>query len=583
MQHSSREDFEFAKGVRVHQDAWDCDIVSVMADRLVKYQEIANCKLTPDYLTPRRARISLCTLLRRDLEQFAAHVPEVAALLDRIDIFQFDGATPEATILLPAAADRRAAIGVSSAFIKFLHLYLSKFMTLQQPYREANIHDDFLREVREERWGCLPLYLSLIHDAASYHRLDYDREIAAYKYLYQPYDYCDLVIAARQFGLLHEVAHLHIRLTNGREAFNPHGEEYEADELAYTWLVQPFSNKDSLSEEETYDLSKRVQAPFHYFAACNMPYALHHWDRDKADVLNEKKRDYYALHPLRREMSLFGSLWRQPVFARHPTMARYVYGYIEREHIAHDPLTFFQHELGPGGLPYLTRNDLGLDRAMKCLIVSVADAYRTYCALDEAIAYEHGLSLGWLQQAMVRIYRRDANLAEQDIGAILRQVHRMIVRRMGVEKGSPLLDMVVAAHERTFGQTPGSAYNTAKRGWKRWFGVMQIDAQVIAEASREEIEAAAAAARELHVAVSNFSETRNIDGGPALLLFDLSIDFVVGTSAGVAAGYLYDLLKAARARRVRIAGEEAALTREELESILRALQPKAGGQKEEAG
>ena len=207
MQFSSREGFEFAYGVEIHRKPWDCDIISVMADRILKYKEIANCKLTPDYTEPRRERLSLCDLLRRDLDHFAEKVPEVAALRDRIEIFQFDGSTPDATILLPSAADKRAAIGVSSAFIKFLHLYLSKFLTLQQTYREDNIHDDFLEEVRSEKWNCLPVYLSLIHDAAAYDLLDCDREIESYKYLYQPYEFCDVVIAARQFALLHEIAH----------------------------------------------------------------------------------------------------------------------------------------------------------------------------------------------------------------------------------------------------------------------------------------------------------------------------------------------------------------------------------------
>ncbi|GAB4394065.1 MAG: hypothetical protein Tsb0032_15830 [Kiloniellaceae bacterium] len=577
MQFSSREDFEFTQGVRIHRQAWDCDIVSVMADRLEKYQEIANCKLTPEYSQPRRERLSLCDLLRRDLDAFAQHIPEVAALRDRIEVFQFDGNTPDATILLPAETDGQAAIGVSSAFIKFLHLYLSKFMTLQQPHREGNIHDDFLEEVRGEKWACLPVYLSLIKDAATYHRLDYDREIENYRYLYQPYEYCDLVIAARQFALLHEVAHLHIRLTQGPDALNPHGEEYFADELAYLWLVQPFTAKESLSEEETYDLSMRVQAPFHYFAACNMPFALHHWDADKVAVLREKKRDYYRLHPLRREMSLFASLRHQPVFERHPVMARYVYGYIEREHIAHDPETFFRHELGPFGLLGLTDDNPDLDRAMKALIISVADAYRTYSQLDHFVAYEHGLTLGWLHQRMLKIYRDGPEGEGQDPADLFAAIDRIIRRRMGLTKNSGWLKRVSAEHEMVFGQTPGSAYHTANRGWKRWFGVMQIDSQVVAEASREEVEAAAAQAEDLRAKTRDFRETRNLDGGAPLMLFDLSVDFLVGTSAGVFAAWLYDLLKTVRAKRLRVEGEEIPVTKEDLEKILRALQERDSG------
>ena len=198
---------------------------------------------------------------------------------------------------------------------------------------------------------------------------------------------------------------------------------------------------------------------------------------------------------------------------------------------------------------------------------------------DHVIAFEHGLTLGWLHQSMVRIYRRDAARAGQDIDEILREVQSIIWRRMGLVKDSPLLEQVVAEHEMVFGQTPGSAYDTANRGWKRWFGAMQIDTQVVAEASREEVEAAAAQAGQLHAAARNYSETRNIDGGAALMLFDLSVDFVIGSSAGVFAAYLYDLLKSVRAKRLRIEGEEIPVTKEDIERILHALEGQQAGEK----
>lgn len=569
----TREKFEFLHGVQIDTTPWNCNINSIMADRILKYNEITECKLTPEYADPTVEKVSLCTLLKRDFEFFAENIADVANLRDQVEIFQYDGNTPDATVLLPARDGETAGIGMSSAFIKFLHLYLSKFLTLLQFHREENIHDDFLEEVNTEKWGCLEVYLSVLNDAVAYDKLNYDDEIQEYLYLYQPYDYCDSVVAARQFALLHELAHLHIKQNFDDDQLNAHNEEMLADRIAYSWLVQHFSDKATLSEEETYDLAMRLQAPFHYFAARNFAFAVHHWDKDKVAVLKNGERDHYMLHPLRREMALFASMRDQSLFHRHPEMVRYLYIYILKEHIAHEPDTFFRHEYGPMGPMYFKQKYPGVQHVMTCLKMSVSDAYHLYSALDWDVAFEHGKTLGWLHAKMVRLHRSTPEGQAQSVEDTANEIYRIVQRRMGLTKSvEGRLDDVHAAHEQRFGQAPMRAYDISKLGYKRWFGTMQIEMQIIAEGSRETITSAVGELDAIGAELQDVQETRNIDGGDSLLLVGLSVDFVIGTAAGVLAGYLYDLLKKVGARRFRMEGEIIPISRDDIERLIKALE-----------
>ena len=69
--------------------------------------------------------------------------------------------------------------------------------------------------------------------------------------------------------------------------------------------------KNKLSEMDRYELSIRVQAPLYYFVAENFPFSIHHWDVDKTAVLRKQEKDYYRIHPLRRDDSVATSL---PIF-----------------------------------------------------------------------------------------------------------------------------------------------------------------------------------------------------------------------------------------------------------------------------
>lgn len=568
MDQSTKQRIELAIGSQIDKQAWDADIISVMSDQLVKYLDIAGGEVPDEYLHPVRREISLCELLKEDLHYFSQRVPEVKALADHIEIFQFNGNTPQASVLLAGENGGVSYIGVSTAYIKFIHLFFSKFFTLTEPYREGNIHDDYLDEIKQEKWDCLSVYLSILNDAAAYGRIDYDKEIKKYKYLYQPYDYCDLVIAARQFGLLHEIAHLYIRQNFEQDYLNNQAEEYFADQIAYSWLVDPFLQKDSLSETERYNLSIRVQAPLYYFVAEFFPFAVHHWDADKIAVLRQRERDFYRIHPLRREMALMSGAKDQPIFSKHKEMAHYLYVYLCKEHIAHDPDTFFRDKFGPAGLMAFTYESDDLYRVMECIQMARADAYHAYSELDGQIAGSHGEAMAWLEKRVLSFHRKGKDWDATQLESAWSEINRVTTRRMGQMKDYGALKKVTLEHEQVFSDRPLKCYDISLKSWKKGYGIMQLDLVVVSELKQSEVSGILSKQEEYVVSAKDFSEMRNLDGDLPMLLFNVSADFVIGTSAGIFAAYLYDLLKSLRAKRVRIGGEDVALIKETVEKAV---------------
>lgn len=568
MDQSTKVRLEMATNCLIDKTPWESDVISLMVDQLIKYTDIAGGKLPEKYLRPVKRCLSLCDLLKEDLEFFSEHIPAVEKLHNNIELFQFHGNTPQASVLLSAQEDGMTYIGVSTAFIKFIHLYFSKFLTLTQTYREENLHDDYLEEIRKEKWDCLPIYLSILKDAALYHRVNYELEISKYRFLYQPYNYCDLVIAARQFGLLHEVAHLYIKRNLKQDAINDHGEEYLSDIIAYQWLMEPFMQKNKLSETDRYDLSVRVQAPLYYFVAGYFPFSIHHWDADKTAVLRKRERDFYRIHPLRREMSLMSGMVHQPVFRKYPEMVNYLYAYISNEHIAYDPDTFFCHKYGPAGILAFTDNSEDLYTIMQCLYMSRADAYHAYSEKDYMTAFKHGEALAWLQQKLIRYNSKENNWDEGQMEEAWLEVDQIIKRRMGLMEDYGALRKVSIDHEELFGEVPMKCYDISKRGWKKRYGVMQVDVMVIAEAQKSEIIDISSKQDKYEVSTSEFQEIRNLDGDLPMLIFNFSADFMVGTSAGVFATFLYDFLKSIRAKRIRLGEEEIDLIKETVEQAV---------------
>ncbi len=570
MDYSTKLRLKMATNSQIDEEPWESDVISLMADQLEKYKEIAGCELPKKYQYPVRRQLSLCELLKEDLEYFSKHVPDVEKLRDNIEIFQFHGNTPRVSVLLPEQEDGIAHIGISTTFMKFVHLYFSKFMTLTQTYREDNIHEDYLEEIKTQKWDCLSIYLSTLVDAAKYTKLDYESAIEKYRYLYQPYDYCDLIIAARQFGLLHEVAHLHIKknFCQYKYTISPHGEEYLADQIAYEWLVTPYMKKQKLSDSDRYDLSIRIQAPFYYFTAEHFPFSIHHWDSDKVDVLRKKEKDYYRIQPLRREMSLMGGMQNQTIFRKYPDMLHYLYIYISKEHIAHDPDTFFRGEWGPLGMLGFTQQSDELHTIIQSLLMSRADAYHAYSELDYAIALNHGDALAWLQQRLISFYRNENKWNESQTKEAWLEVDRIIKRRMGLMKDYGALDKVLYEHEVLFGEAPIRCYDISKIAWKKRYGIMQIDLVVVSETEKSEVIDIIKNQDRYDISADGFQEIRNLDGDIPMLLFNISADFVNGTSAGLFAAFIYDFLKAIRAKRVRIAEEDIDLIKETVENTV---------------
>lgn len=103
---------------------------------------------------------------------------------------------------------------------------------------------------------------------------------------------------------------------------------------------------------------------------------------------------------------------------------------------------------------------------------------------------------------------------------------------------------------------------------------MQIEMQIIAEGSRETVETAVGELDAIGAELKDVQETRNIDGGDSLLLVGLSVDFVIGTAAGVLAGYIYDLLKKVGAQRFRMEGEITPISKDDIERLIKALEEK---------
>ena len=101
---------------------------------------------------------------------------------------------------------------------------------------------------------------------------------------------------------------------------------------------------------------------------------------------------------------------------------------------------------------------------------------------------------------------------------------------------------------------------------------MQIDIMVVSEEDKSEVINVIEKQNKHEISVGGFKEIRNLDGDLPLAIFNISADFVIGTSAGVFATYIYELLKSVRAKRARIDEEEIDIIKEAVEqAVIKAI------------
>lgn len=458
--HSNVRSYELANQVEVSTETWDCDILSVMADKIALYNDWTEAPVSPHFEQPKRQYKRLDDLLRTDLQFYAQHVNAVAAVADDIDIVQYKSPLPSASILIDDDHQRRPVIGVSTNFIKYTHVYLSKFSTLSQATRTSNLHESFVALAESETWSDETIYLSVLRDAIEYNTLDYEARIAQFQYLHEPYDYCELNIAIRRFALLHEVAHYVVHRNRERFAIvDAAHEEFISDELAYVWMMRPFLAKDELSETDKYELAMHMQGPMFFFLTQFLPFAIHHWQADKDAVLVKKRKAHYRTHPLRREMNLVAGLCDAPMFERMPKLFECMIGYLQRDVLAYDYRVFLIQRFGSFFHLKLMQDDPELSVALRTISAAVSDAFYAYSAWEEAIVQNQDVTLYWLFARYVRQRKIDHNLSDTDVALLSRQCYEIHARRMGLFRHTKMPSALLAMHASVFGKTPCRAYD----------------------------------------------------------------------------------------------------------------------------
>lgn len=461
---SNKKSFEFFNDVEESTTKWDCDIRSVMADQFSIYDTFSGNPLARKYRQPLdRAPRTLASLFLEDLAYFASFVPEVEALAGDVEIIQYDGATPNASILITGDKGSRSTIGVSTAFMKFTTLFMSKFCTQTKQHPEERLHPTFRDEIHTDKWKDDNLYVSVLKDAVEYSQVDYELELQRYKYLHEPYDLCELVIGIRRFALLHELCHLHLHRT-GSKVLADDGvhEEFVADRLAHEWLLRPFIGRSELSETEKYELLMAVQSPLSYFLVLAMPFAMHHWPTDKHLVLAERTKDHYVPHPLRREMNLVGGLFDSPVFRTDPDLVDNVTGYLWADVWAYEPNVLLTFHRGQTNRMRLCMENEWLASALDLVEQSAADSYYIYSELDRRVAVQHAIASQWIFQSF---YDRIA--ARDDVPAVERKyapsmMKQDFLRRMGVTRQNLYNESVMEAEIHEFGM-PSTSLKVASQ------------------------------------------------------------------------------------------------------------------------
>ena len=444
-------DFEQINDVESSDEVWDCNILSVMSEKISIYNSWTAAPISKYYKQPQCKPTQLNSLLQEDLEYYSSYIPEISSILNCIELIQYDSQIPGASVLISSSDTHSATIGVSKNFIKFVHVYMSKFYTLIQKERKSNIHEIFEDEALSDKWRDDNLYISVLDDSRNYHSIDYEKAIKEYHYLYEPYEYCDTVIAIRQFALLHEVAHFYIRLN--REKFNPINpdhEEFIADRLAYDWLLTPYLSKESLCDTDRYELSMHIKAPMYFFVSQFLPFSIHYWEKDKKEVLIQNKRRRYIIHPLRREMNLVANLINSDVFKKMPEALDYMMGYFQCDKLGYEYHVFLRSTFGSFYELKLIEEDPQLSKQLRLLRQSVSDAYYTYNDLDQAITFDHEDGLRWIISNWARRVCEDTNDRNviMDLDNCCDQVYQ---RRIGVGRDMYMNEQFLALHNRNFG------------------------------------------------------------------------------------------------------------------------------------
>ena len=323
-------EYEFGSESKVDKALWNCDILSIMKSSVVKYNSWTQTSIDPSYLKISQRLITMEELLREDFLYYCNFIPELNDIREEIQFLQIDKKIPHASVLVHEGKEKYATIGMSKSFLYFLHIFFSKYFTLIQETKTSNLLEEYYSTIKDDKWEDSNLMISIIDDLIDYYSKDRAEMLQKYLYLHEPYDYCDAVIAARHFAMLHEVAHYIIRKNDDQTG--EYMEELLADSMAYEWLLSPFLNVD-LYEYQKHALAMYLQGPLLFLLASFLPFAIHEWMDDKIAVFNNKKISY-RLNPLKREMALVGRLMKHEVFSRMPKLINCMMGYFTNDVIA---------------------------------------------------------------------------------------------------------------------------------------------------------------------------------------------------------------------------------------------------------
>lgn len=440
---------------------WDCDILSVMSEKIAVYNNWTEYGISDHFKSPEKKLKKLDDLLREDLLFYSENNAEIQSLVGLVEIIQYEAKDSKASILLSSENNKKATIGFSMNFIRFVHLYMAKFFSLAQSTQTSNLHERFKNEALEDHWNDDNLYISILYDAFNYFQFDCEKNIKKYEYLYEPYEYCDLVIAIRRFALLHELAHFYISLNRDQlDIDNPTEEEYSADQIAYSWLMKPFLDKKELLETDRYELGIYFQAPLYYFLANSLPFAIHDWEQNKLAVHDDwlKNQDSYMAHPLKREMNLIGFLKNAPMFDKMPLLFDIVTAYIKNDVLAYESRVFLKHRYGPYYELKLNNELPHFREIIRKIRESISDAYYAYNDLEEAIVEQQTLSLLWIYRNRIVRMVKVKNLNKFQEMELYRQAEFYRDRRSGYLRDKHINKSLLSNHWLIFGKKATRSY-----------------------------------------------------------------------------------------------------------------------------
>lgn len=397
------EALELVFDVPVDFQPWVCDVLALMKHQILTYNA-----LTPsENYHPRYRSIQgnerpklLVDLLEEDLAYLSLAIPEVSAIQDRVTFVAFRGKSPDVTLWIDRGPADTATIAVSVQFIHFIHSFFSKFHSVLRETRYSGLAESLHEAISVEKWQDDCLFTSIIDDVVDYFYQDHTNSVNEYLFLYEPYDYCECVVAARRFAILHELAHFYLRLNNLANV-DGYTEEFMADRLAYEWLLRTQAGTSAEALYRSAEAAMTMQGPLLFFLAYFYYFAGHCWLSDKEDVWS-KRKPCYLPHPLKREMALISHLFGHCIFDRFPVLFTCMVGYFQGDVLAYDSSVFLTHRQGRFAPLGMMHDRPARTQVLELLPWAVADAYFALHPFDYTIAIEHARAVAWIGENACR-------------------------------------------------------------------------------------------------------------------------------------------------------------------------------------